>query len=139
MVNTAIGSGLAKSVGGMIAMKAPAVTGAPAPSSGGYKFSREGIDEVIRDWEDLREDLVKDSEKAQQMAHVNSPGDEFASDDFTSSANPSGKAFLSATEQMIDYVEKYIEALRNARDGIAASEDNAQEDVNRTGADVIEV
>ncbi|EHY89622.1 hypothetical protein ACWGRK_03040 [Saccharomonospora azurea] len=142
MVNVAMDGGGA-SVGGaaakMIAVRAPAIAGAPAPSSGGYRFSREEIDGVIRQWEDLHRDLLDDYRQAEGMARVQPPGSEPASQDFTSSANPSGKAFAQATLKMIDYVEKYIEALRNARDGITTREDESQEHISRVGSGVMEV
>ncbi|EHR63949.1 hypothetical protein [Saccharomonospora cyanea] len=141
MVHVAVdgGSGIGKAAGGMISVAAPAVAGAPAPSSGGYKFSREEIDDVIRQWEDLHGKLNDDYRRAQDMALVRPPGAEPASEDFTACANPSGRAFLQATQKMMDYVQKYIEALRNARDGITTREEQSQEDINSVGSGVMEV
>jgi hypothetical protein len=70
---------------------------------------------------------------------VRPPGSEPASQDFTSSANPSGQAFAEATMRMIKYVEKYIEALRNARDGITTREEQTEDTVNQFGSGVMEV
>ncbi len=141
MVHVAVdgGSGIGKAAGGVISVAAPAVAGAPAPSSGGYKFSREEIDDVIRQWEDLHTKLMDDYREAESMANVRPPGAEPASEDFTSSANPSGKAFAKATLKMADYVQKYIEALRNARDGITTRETESQEDISKVGSGVMEV
>lgn len=142
MVNAAVDGGGAKigaAAGGMISVAAPAVAGAPAPSSGGYKFSREEIDDVIRQWEDLHDKLLTDRHAANYMAGVRPPGAEPASEDFTAGANPSGKAFVHALEKMINYVEDYIQALRNARDGITTREEQSQEDVNKVGSGVMEV
>lgn len=133
------GGGIGKAAGGIITVAAPAIAGAPAPSGGGYKFSREEIDEVIRQWEDLREKLRNDYRHAEDMALVRPPGAEPASEDFTSSANPSGQAFLQATQKMIAYVQEYINALRNARDGITTREEQSQEDINNVGSGVMEV
>ncbi|TLW93333.1 hypothetical protein [Saccharomonospora piscinae] len=141
MANVAVDDGgfIGKAMGGMVSLAAPAVAGAPRPSGGGYTFSREEIDQVIAEWEDLRQSLTDDYGRAQVMAHVQAPGAEFASDDFARYANPSGKAFMQATAKMLDYVEQYIEALRNARDGISTREEQSQEDVSKLGSGVIDV
>ncbi|MEY7972422.1 hypothetical protein AB8O38_10525 [Saccharomonospora xinjiangensis] len=142
MVNAAVdggGAAIGAAVGGMIAVAAPAVAGAPAPSSGGYKFSREEIDDVIRQWEDLHGKLLEDRRTANYMIGVRPPGAEPASEDFTASANPSGTAFAQALEKMIDYVQRYIQALRNARDGITTREDESQEHISNVGSGVMEV
>ncbi|WP_298179551.1 hypothetical protein [Saccharomonospora sp.] len=133
------GAAVNKAVGSTIAVAAPKIAGAPAPSGGGYKFSREEIDQVIAEWEDLYASLTHDYQRAQDMALVRPPGAEPASEDFTAYANPSGKAFMQATQKMMDYVQKYIDALRNARDGITTREEQSQEDVNKVGSGVMEV
>ncbi|WP_197319582.1 hypothetical protein [Saccharomonospora sp. NB11] len=133
------GASVGKALGGMISVSAPAIAGAPAPSSGGYRFSREEIDSVISQWEDLHSNLLDDYRQAEGMARVRPPGSEPASQDFTSSANPSGQAFAEATMRMIKYVEKYIEALRNARDGITTREEQTEDTVNQFGSGVMEV
>ncbi|MGI5996655.1 MAG: hypothetical protein ACOX8C_17175 [Saccharomonospora viridis] len=132
------GGGIGKAAGGIITVAAPAIAGAPAPSGGGYKFSREEIDEVIRQWEDLHGKLLDDYRLSDHM-NVRPPGAEPASEDFAASANPSGKAFATALLRMIDYVEKYIQALRDARDGITTREEQSHEDINSVGSGVMEV
>ncbi len=92
-----------KAIRSMISVAAPKIAGAPNPSGGGYRFSREEIDQVIAEWEDLHASLTDDYQK------------------------------------MMEYVQQYIEALRNARDGITAREDQSQEDINKVGSGVMEV
>ncbi|ACU98885.1 hypothetical protein [Saccharomonospora viridis] len=128
-----------KAIRSMISVAAPKIAGAPNPSGGGYRFSREEIDQVIAEWEDLHASLTDDYQRAQDMALVQPPGAEPASQDFTAYANPSGRAFMEATQKMMEYVQQYIEALRNARDGITAREDQSQEDINKVGSGVMEV
>lgn len=45
---------------------------------------------------------------AEYMTNVKQPGQDFASSDFTGSANPSGQSFLEAIRKMSDYVDKVI-------------------------------
>ena len=46
---------------------------------------------------------------------------------------------MEATQKMMDYVQKYIDAMRYARDGITTREEQSQEDVNKVGSGVMEV
>lgn len=117
-----------------VAMAAPKVAGAPVPAGGGgFEFKAAELDEVIRQWEDLRDSLRTDEQDAELMANVEPPGREFASDDFTRYANPSGKAFLAANKRMQAYVDEYIEALRSARERIATQDEQALAEVSRAG------
>src|SRR5699024_649661 len=59
--------------------------------SGGYVFSREEIDGVIKQWEDLRDELEAALREANIIADVDGPGREFASGDFESAAHSSGR------------------------------------------------
>lgn len=127
------GGAIGKAVG-MVAMAAPAVAGSPAPAQGsGFMFKADELTEVIRQWEDLRDSLKSDERDAELMAHVEPPGREFASDDFTRYANPSGKAFLAANKRMQEYVAEYIEALKSARDRITTRDEQARAEVSRAG------
>ncbi|WP_245788087.1 sister chromatid cohesion protein PDS5 [Amycolatopsis marina] len=122
----------------MVSMRAPVAkgTGAPMPAEGGgYKFDPEQLDEVIRKWKALRDDLKNDATDAELMASVQAPGREFASGDFEKTANPSGQAFLEQNLRMQQYVQDYIEALENAKKGTENTEDDMREQINKAGAD----
>ncbi len=67
------------------------------------------------------------------MTNIDPPGKEFASGDFTKRANPSGESFLEAIQDMIKYVDKYIEALKDARESINTQDEQAQSDIAKTG------
>ncbi|WP_232212825.1 hypothetical protein [Saccharomonospora saliphila] len=131
-----------KAVGGpigaatkMISMAAPTIAGAAKPSGGGgFAFSPEEIDAIIKEWRNLSSDLKFDHTQASIMAQVQSPGAEFASADFAERANPSAEAFLQAYEKMMAYVNAYINALENAKQQISTQDEQAQEDIGKAGA-----
>ncbi|SFP84533.1 hypothetical protein SAMN05421810_103589 [Amycolatopsis arida] len=114
-----------------------AAGGAPMPgggASGGYRFDETQIDGIIQQWEDLLADLEADERDAESLAKVKAPGREFASGDFVSRANPSGKAFLEQSDRMRKYVQQYLDALKNAKKATATTEENAEADIRATGA-----
>lgn len=107
--------------------------GGGAGGGGGYTFTPEEIDEVIRQWEDLREGLRDDLDEARTIASVRAPGNEFASGDFASAASPSGTALYEQTLRMIDYVERYIQALNQAKGATEAQNEQARDDIEKPG------
>jgi len=118
---------------GKVSMSSPATGSGAGGAGGGYEFDPEKIDDVIRQWQDLKVDLEHDRNDAKVMATVKAPGKEFASGDFAKSANPSGKAFLEQNARMQDYVKKYIDALLDAKKKIQTKEADVQADINQTG------
>lgn len=115
-------------------MAAPAAAGAPAPAAGsGFVFEADQLDDVIRRWQDLLDDLRSDQGDAERMAHVRPPGREFASGDFADAANPSGLAFLESNQRMQSYIEDYIRALERARQSITTREAETQAEISRAG------
>ena len=111
--------------------------GAKAPAggggSGGYVFSPEEIDAVIKQWQDLYDELQEDERHAQSVADVKPPGLEFASSDFTDVAGPSGKMLLDQVQRMRQYVRDYIQALTDARDATQATDENASTQASNAG------
>lgn len=102
-------------------------------SGGGYTFTPEEIDEVIRQWEDLRDGLMEDEYEARLVAGVRGPGTEFASGDFEKAAGPSGEALLQQTVQMREYCAKYIQALKDAKGATETQNEQAREDISKSG------
>ncbi|WP_377395589.1 hypothetical protein [Prauserella oleivorans] len=107
--------------------------GGGAGGGGGYTFTPEEIDEVIRQWEDLREGLEDDEREAENVANVQAPGREFASGDFQQAANPSGEALVQQTRRMKQYVEMYIAKLKEAKAGTEAQNEHARDEIKKFG------
>lgn len=125
---------IGQAVGGtIVSVAAPFFEGVPAPTNGGFTFTPEELGAVITEWEALRDSLMIDLREAEYLARIVPPGQEFASNDFTNSANPSGKAFLEATKRMIRYTTEYIDALKKARDKLTVRDEQAQEDISKAG------
>lgn len=120
------------SVGQVASEIGDAASSAVGGAGGGYVFSPEEIDEVIKQWEELLEGLDEDIRLAKFIADVQAPGLEFASGDFQQDAGPSGKKLLDQTHRMRDYVQKYIQALKDARDATQAKDEEAADDVQNT-------
>ncbi|MGW7535185.1 hypothetical protein [Amycolatopsis sp. NPDC054798] len=102
-------------------------------SAGGYKFSEDEVDSVIKQWEDLRVNLNKDLSDARFIADVKRPADEFASNDFIAKgANPSGQTLLEQHQRMVDYVTNFITALKAAKNKITVAEQEARDAASKT-------
>lgn len=93
--------------------------------SGGYVFSPEEIDEVIKQWEELLDDIMQDEDHVRTIATVQAPGREFASGDFKDAAGPSGEMLAEQTKRMRRYVSAYINALKNAKHATQAQDQQA--------------
>lgn len=138
------GIGVLGAVGSAVSMAANAAGSAAGKGGGGggggagYTFSPEQLDDVIRDWEDLREDLLKDRREADKLANVRGPGSEFASGDFEQAARPSGQKQLEQTERMIAYAEKYIEALKKAKGATVNQNEQAREDAKNASGGLLD-
>lgn len=107
--------------------------GGGADGSGGYVFSPEEVDEVIKQWQELLDGLEVDRKEARVVASVRGPGAEFASSDFEQAARPSGRMLYEQTQRMCEYVAKYIQALKDARDATVTRDQEAREHVGDTG------
>lgn len=112
-------------------LKAGKALGGGAGGGGGYTFSPEELEEVLQQWEDLRDDLTRDLGDAEIVANVQGPGFEFASGDFEKAARPSGRALEEQTKRMIQHCDNYINALQNAKQGTQTQDENATEDAKK--------
>ncbi|WP_336162018.1 hypothetical protein [Amycolatopsis sp. VC5-11] len=93
---------------------------------GGYKFSEDEIDSVIKQWEDLLDDLKNDLDSAERIANVQAPGDEPASNLYVKQgAGPSGESLKQQHKAMVDYTVNFITALRAAKNKITVAEQQA--------------
>ncbi|MYW92198.1 hypothetical protein G3I59_16715 [Amycolatopsis rubida] len=101
-------------------------------TAGGYKFSEDEIDSVIKQWEDLLAHMNDDLTDARKIKEVQPPAKEFASEDFVSQgANPSGETLLQQHQRMYDYVNNFITALRAAKNKIKVSEQENRDQMNK--------
>lgn len=93
---------------------------------GGYEFSEDEVDGVIKQWEDLRADLQDDLQHAIAVRDVKPPADEVASHTFVSNgAYPSGVSLVAQHQAIVDYATNFITALRAAKNKITVEEQNA--------------
>jgi hypothetical protein len=112
---------------------APIQVGGYGPA-GGYKFSADEVDSVIKKWQDLRDNLSDDLVNARTIATVRRPADEPASNDFIAKgSNPSGQTLLDQHQRMVQYVNNYITALQAAKNKITVAEQEARDSASKAG------
>ncbi|MFF4594841.1 hypothetical protein [Amycolatopsis sp. NPDC001319] len=106
-------------------------------TAGGYQFSEDEVDGVIKKWGDLLVEMQQDLRRAERIASVKAPAAEFASNDFVSKgANPSGSTLLEQHQRMVDYVTNYITALNAAKNKITVAEQEARDAAAKQGQGV---
>lgn len=118
-------------VGGAIGKATGSFIG--SASGGGYVFTEEEVDGLIKEWEDLLLELQTDEQHAENIRGVKGPGKEFASGDFQEAANKSGDLFLKQYDRMQKYVGEYIEALKKAKEKTATENEQAVDAVTTAG------
>jgi hypothetical protein len=111
----------------------PVQVGGYGPA-GGYKFSADEVDAVIKQWEGVLADARTDLAQARIIANVKAPADEFASNDYINKgANPSGQSLLEQHQRMVDYTTNFITALKAAKNKITVAEQEAADAAKKTG------
>jgi conjugal transfer/entry exclusion protein len=99
-------------------------------SPGGYKFEPGQVDAVLKQWQDLYDELQTDISHALKIEGVTAPGQEFASADFINTgAKVSGHTLLEQHQKMSDYVANYILALQKASGKVEQGEQLATDAV----------
>ncbi|GLY67489.1 hypothetical protein [Amycolatopsis taiwanensis] len=107
-------------------------------SPGGYHFEPDQVQSVITKWQNLLQDLEQDRLDAHQIALIQAPAPDPASNQFTDNgALPSGRTLLEQTDRMIQYVQNYIEALQKASGQIQQADADAQQAVSQSGEGVM--
>lgn len=137
--NIVVGSSIGGTVGGAGGVQngvGAGVGAGAAVGGGGFQFTPEGVDAVIAKWEDLLEQLRADERDVRILADVRPPGNEFASGDFADAGRASGDTLMDQNMRMIDYVQRYIEALQKAKDSIQVKEDDTVQALNQAASDV---
>jgi hypothetical protein len=77
-----------------------------------YSYSPEQLRAIIKDYEDIKEELIMADRQARPMAQVSPPAEEDASTGYAQKANASGRAFIESNRQAIQYVDGEIAKLR---------------------------
>ncbi|RJQ88889.1 hypothetical protein D5S19_05720 [Amycolatopsis panacis] len=104
--------------------------------AGGYEFSAEEVDGVIKQWQDLLADLAADRQHAEAVANVQAPADEVASHTFINNgANPSGQSLLDEHNKMVKYTRNFITALTAAKNKITVAEQEHREQLAQQDKD----
>lgn len=102
--------------------------------AGGYKFTEDEVDSVIKQWDDLLTDLSKDRQLAIAVASVKPPADEVASHTFVNQgANPSGQSLMDEHEKMVAYTKNFIDALTAAKKKITVAELHNADEMKKQG------
>jgi hypothetical protein len=119
------------SMADLLAVTGPGTAVANGGEGGGYKFSPDELQEIIKEWTGIRDDLRELQKTAQRMVRVRPPGNEDASNRFAEAANNSGNAYLKHNQEMQDYVSSYIKKLQAALDSYRNTEHDIAGSANR--------
>jgi hypothetical protein len=95
----------------------------------GFVFDPAGVEAVLKDWYELKEELRFDKELAEPMIHVVGPGEEPASWSMAMRAAMSGACFLRHNKEMRAFVDQYIAALTASRDEYLSADEAARDEV----------
>jgi hypothetical protein len=77
------------------------------------------LNDAIKQWNDLLDQVVADAQTGQRMTGLNAPGSALdqAGQVFVNAANASGVAYLKANKAQQDFITDYINKLTAVRDG----------------------
>ncbi|NIJ10764.1 hypothetical protein FHU38_001108 [Saccharomonospora amisosensis] len=101
-----------------------AMAGATAgAASGSWAFDREQIDAVIRQWEDLRDDLEQDRQSINSMIrNAVPPSSDDPSGQFVKSILDGLRSLDESNSSMAEYVQDFLDKLYKARNVISQTE-----------------
>ncbi|OLT40698.1 hypothetical protein BJF85_06150 [Saccharomonospora sp. CUA-673] len=105
-------------------------------SGGGYEFTPEEIDAVLTQWKELRDGLQQDLADAESISQVQAPSAEPASATFLKVATSAGNSLVEQTKSVLEHVEKYVEALEEAKAVTEAAEAQAAQDAVTSGGNL---
>ncbi|MGH3620595.1 MAG: hypothetical protein ACRDQ5_02240 [Sciscionella sp.] len=97
------------------------VLGAPPASgqrpSGGYRFDPDGLNEIIEECKELRDDLARDDQRYAKLADVRPPApDEYASGLHARAVNTFGENQLRRNKAWREFLHDYIGRLEQTRE-----------------------
>ncbi|QUQ72035.1 hypothetical protein [Kutzneria sp. CA-103260] len=119
-----------KGVGRSEAVQALAnhVFGGLPPSGGKFTMAPDQLNDTIKQWNDLLDQLQTDARRGQGMVGLSAAGSPLdqVGQAFVNAANASGIAYLKANKAQQDFVTEYITKLTAVRDGhVQADQDGA--------------
>jgi hypothetical protein len=97
----------------------------------GFVFDFPGIEAVLKDWEELRQDLDEDWKIAGPMVEVVAPGHEPASWGVERHAARAGAAFFWHNFEMRRVVNRYIDALTTSRNAYLNADEAGRDMLTR--------
>ncbi|HEY0494460.1 MAG TPA: hypothetical protein VGD48_01885 [Kutzneria sp.] len=95
------------------------VFGGLPPTGGKFTMDTDQLNDAIKQWNDLLDQVVADAQTGQRMTGLNAPGSALdqAGQVFVNAANASGVAYLKANKAQQDFITDYINKLTAVRDG----------------------
>jgi hypothetical protein len=99
------------------------ISQAPAVHGGdGFTFDPVELVSVLDEWQRLKEELIEDARYVEQLAAVQGPGKEPASEGMAAKAVGSGNALREHHTSMLTFVQRYIDNLTRARNDYLAQD-----------------
>jgi hypothetical protein len=93
---------------------------------GRFEMSPDVLASQLREWQDLRADLVEDVKRGKELEQTPSSGNEAASKTVANLACRCGTEFLRHNEAVIEFVDKHIKALTDALGTYVGNDENAR-------------
>lgn len=119
------------SMGGLVA-------GALGPDlgSGGWEFTAEEMDSVIKKWEGLLDDIKDDRRKIRDMRQygTNQPSEDQPTTNYWQRLLEGVNALEDSNKSMLSYVQDYTDRLKKAKADLEESDDAAARSVRSTEA-----
>jgi hypothetical protein len=106
----------------------------PGPSQGGsFTFDEATMQSLVNDWLDLMNEYDDSTRAAEQMARVDPPGLEYASEGVASAARTSADAYMAYLEHNRDYCKAQAQLFQNALDDYRGVERTNVEELSNAG------
>ncbi len=97
---------------------------AAGATGGGYTFTPTELNSVLGQWKQLHDSLQAAVPQTAPMTGVLPPATDSASQAATTAANQSGQAYVDHLNAMLDYSNKYIDALQTALKNYQTAEES---------------
>lgn len=99
-----------------------------AQARGSFSFDPDELQSLIRKWRELADDYADSVDKAERMATVQPPGNDFASEAQATAANDSGGSYLAYLRHNAQYCNDQADLFQTALNDYLGIEDtNATE------------